>query len=711
MNIKDKIFIIPGNSKYSVILLALSVFLSLSFSIVFGLFVIHENIRSQTREELIKQLSVEYPWTIRIAPVTHPSWVPGLFDKNRNLTHILERIYKAQEYQSDRLFIRYELGLSTLEESFGKFLQLWSQRLFLCQESSLSICDPYGTMPDKWTRLYSQQLITKMYFEIDGLKVRVSPTTEGKVTYCNLTPYKVNGVIAWESMSIDLVTNYINYGIPNIGDVFVESASELLPGECIFKKAYIYDSELYSYSFSQVIKDEVFEFSEREFRRMGSTIEGEKSEDIEYSVLLCLGSSNGVLYGDYYDEELRNCDEANAFPVFPTDENHIDRNKNISQALLMHPYVLQMSSSQGPLNKDQVLSDYQVSILQSISKKLGEVTERQYHLDEKWKERRPSFLLAADLSDPYGIFIPGVNFDNGREDNSYLDEYIKIPPSGTLQSINKKEVWSIYDVYDILDEHGNSRDAGIAKALSLEILGIPNIVKSRYIFNLENLPSFIDPDTTGLPEGFEKTFTYGMIKPYCGGLNNFLYPIVNTAKNFTCDLTGYMCLQDIHTEETYECVWRKTQQYAFAAQSHSLGYKIGDMLAVAVPVGAKGVTKLFAPLLAKSSRTVKILVPAAIEAADNVIASWSTAAPSLTPEEKMEMAKFNALFGLATGAGFEIFSPTDFTNVIRNSQVNRKQNRNKYYSKNNQRKKKVGGGYNLNEKKKQSSITNPPKGE
>ncbi|WP_018416225.1 hypothetical protein [Teredinibacter turnerae] len=609
----------------------------------------------ELREQLITGMRTSYPWIDSVAWVSNPDWVPQLYEARRYTNkELLLRIYRSQEVAFDRL--ESKILTNDQKDVFSRYLISWSERVRLCQgfyaqfdQHLTGQCEIYAeeAMPENWLSLYRDRLFTDMYFYLEGGFVEVYGTRKGNLKACNLTPVSVNTVAAQTAFSDRLTHTYARLGIDQSSPELVRNLGIFNPGECKSSTIIKYDRDVSVYFASVPANSQLSKFVNRELRK---------------------GISSH--YSSYRPTILNACDKKSVLGFADFSRDHCDgevyhltslayesKNNALSfQAMTTHPYLMFLDYRR--FNGHSWTFD-QIAYAQNEAVKFSHIADTQWELDKKWRGKVSHFLLPADLDNRYGALRPGIYFKNGHRVN-YYREPLDIPNQGHLVGINDREVWSVYDVYEELEQHGFSRRAGIKVPITLAVTGYDRLQVTRYIFNQQYLPYFIE-NRNGFIDGFVQDLTWGQEWVSCGA-TNLAKGAVNLLHWSACGIFGWIAEdqnfcggtdgQVFEYEDVGECSWKQTQQWAFASQVYPDEFEFGQIASWFVPVGTNTLKVFRGQKLAKSSTYVRALSYGTAEALDNTFIELGTAAPGASFDQKLNMAWIPAGLGFVSGALF-----------------------------------------------------------
>lgn len=635
-----------------------SVLCQFGFAILFVGLALYSSAQVDFREQAISNIREEYPWIDQVAWVTDSRWVPSLFSKNNSSpSDLLNRIYEAQE----KVMMDLEFDIRGSNDNktgiFTDYLYVWSERVRFCQLFNLQTDSHYTSdclsffnekLPDQWLTLFKNELFDRLYFSLENRFVRVSETETSYLSACNFAPYSVRTVSASSSLSGNLVDFYNRIGLSGISDWFISDLGEFKPGECIKRPIIQYDRELSVLFDSRPLSTEIAQWVDVQLSAGRDLYRTSNSS----SILLCKTNFNGFSTASY---ENPNC-ASESLVQFSTFASVNSGETTSFQALTLHPalWIIEGDDINGQFWSSNVhIADAKLKAVYWAS-----IAETQFELDNKWRHRDSHFLFPADISNHYGALSQGVYFENGQRVDMYKED-LEIPSEGLLLSLNDREIWSVYDIYEALDKHGHSRSAGIAKPIKLAVYKYDGEIESRYFFNKNYLPDFLE-ETSGLLEGFMQDITYGQEWIACGG-ENILRTIGNFLNWGSCKLwtstfrDSRNCMNSgkvFALKNVSECSWRRVQQYAFASQTNPIAFEIGRISSLFVPVGTTTLKLLKGKKLAKASKFQRSISYGVAEALDNAAIEMGTRAPGAPFSRGLDHAAIPAGIGFVSGALF-----------------------------------------------------------
>jgi hypothetical protein len=300
--------------------------------------------------------------------------------------------------------------------------------------------------------------------------------------------------------------------------------------------------------------------------------------------------------------------------------------------------------------------------LQSAAK-LAESVSRQVFFDANWSTGPPPFLLGAALVDFNGPLNPGIGLTNALPMTIFgVDSPLE--DGDVVVSINGDPVFGERDLYQLLVNHGLSRQHGIGVPLTLEIYrqGYDSMlrVQTTYVFN-ENFREY-----SGDRQG--PAFWYGMTEPIffggaefatCAG-SNLLKGFGNLLSAFAQGLCEGMDGEDCGDSElpfeyhdVAECNWQQTQLSALARQKHHQLFSDAQWLGIVSPSGVRLLAgKTLRRRAVRSfgaSALTRAVVDAGLESVETALWSLGTAPPGEPLAERLQKAGVDASYGAGMG--------------------------------------------------------------
>lgn len=641
----------------------LSIFLTIAASISLVGYILISSERIKLKKELIYELSREYPWIGQVVWFASPDWVPfpGENVPSDPIT-LLKRIYQVQE---DRIatyrLIREDTQRQT--STFEKFILTWSEQIRLCDyyyaqagnHLQPECLDYYlKKMDEYWVSVFKTQYFENMYFYLDRGHITKKARQKSKFRYCNLSPLSSTLDVAKNLASSDLVYFYRDsLDMKDFGSFQMTSDLTVEPGDCVLHSFAAFDIEprinFYARAASMARADWVDAALTKAFPSRPQSFLSDTVEGFE----LCSTSING----DWAQYKLDSCyTNTKLFPYYPYASGNLNSGY---QAVSIHP-LLNLAGDQ--IYEPNLLFGSVLHQAQNDARYWAEIVNAQYELHQKWLGRAPHFYLDADIDDTFGPLSHGVSMSNMASEDLYGEKY-DIPAFGKIIGINGRYVWSIYDIYESLHQHGISREAGIGKPLQVLLANHNQSYGVRYKFNTNHLPGFIE-NTNGFIEGFEHDITYGQEWLACGA-ENTLKAIGNTlvkAPWAICKIFVWLVDSDtscgevpnniFNYEDIGECSWKRTQQYAFAMQEHPTVYNAGQIISWFIPVGTNTLRVLKGQKLAKSNYVVRAGSYGMAEMLDNSLIEIGSAPPGKPLNERFDKLALPAGIGFVAGALF-----------------------------------------------------------
>lgn len=630
------------------------------FILCFLGFIFYGEMRVNLKESLIEKLRVNYPWIDSVAWVANPSWVPHLFEvKNYDSKALLYRIYEAQS-DTFALF-EDELHLSSNQKAiFKEYLLPWSERLRLCQGYLAQFgvnfteeCDIYASesMPKLWFNLFKETLFFDMYFYVRGGFVDTFETSSGYLTACNLSPIEVNKFLTQSAFSNRLVKTYKNLGFSNADNYLFSYMGKFEPGTCKTRPVLKFDESVSVYFSSTPADQELSDFVDKELNK-GLR----KKYSFQPSTFPFVCFNNNPIGFAKIENDI--CPNHDVYRITSLALKNKDRDLTF-QAITTHP-ILPFLDYKNFNNNYWASSQIDAAKIEAI--KFGEIANAQWALSQKWENKISHFLLPANIKNPLGALRPGIYFDEGHRVN-YYREPLDIPNEGHLIGINNREIWSEYDVYEELEYHGFSRNAGIKKPIHLAITGYERLHQTRYLFNQQNLPNFINDsgELRAFIDGGMQDLTWGQEWISCGasnvgrGVANAIHWLGCTLMETITEDTAY-CQNEpgkaLDYENIGECSWKRTQQWAYSSHAYPTGFEIGQVASWFIPVGVNTLKFFKGQKLAKSSTAIRAVSYGTAEALDNTLIEIGTVAPLSPLESKLNRAWIPAGLGFISGAIF-----------------------------------------------------------
>ncbi len=595
----------------------------------------------------------EAPWLLNVFYSTDINFLPTPWGiKNLSRDEILKLLFDFHQKAVDKIdrdsTLEYEMIAN-----FREYFHHWSLLVSICNGEIIpAACNSQnyyaGMIDQKWSNIYAQNFIQEFYFFFDDFAGQVISGEPFEVSHltCNFNPYSVNTEVIAITKSEFLIQYWESIGVSIAGEIDVfKSISN--PGYCEYITIFQYDTNI-DIKYSLYPNNKTF----TTFVDNGLAIAGgvgyEIEEDTEafYSEYVCIRPFKNHFTANLISEDrIQECDESNRVysPQYYAEIFMPSEDSVASRAFALNQYFMVFDDLTTFPKTDVEISAAQILVIQ-----MANVALEQWELYKKWSVVTPNFILSANIDDLNGYLGYGVYFNEGKPDGAY-HEYIRIPEEGVIDELNGREIWSKYDIYEALHRHGHSRTAGIAVPLRIRMRGVQEDVQARYLFNESNLPYFLHV-TNGFIEGFIESATFSQNWIACTGETLLKAGSNLLLSSITSDYDeGFQYRSFFKIHDMPECQWRKTQQYAYAAQAYPDNYDFGQIATYFLPTGA-GAVKFFAGArLAKLSKPARLLVPALANTAENVLSAYMVQAPSLTFEEKMDGLELPAGIGFAAG--------------------------------------------------------------
>lgn len=293
------------------------------------------------------------------------------------------------------------------------------------------------------------------------------------------------------------------------------------------------------------------------------------------------------------------------------------------------------------LNNEGVLKHIALDDILQEASELAPIVKQQFILAQAWGSKVPRFEIGASLNDVSGPFAFGVEASQIPQ-TTILDDAIEIPRQGIIYNINGQDIYSVYDIHEILTKHGDM--GGIMSPIIVNIyneLGVVNDASytTRFRFNPLAWQHF-DTDVGSLEIGFY-AFAFKSTGLSCMGKDVFF--------------TISSWLMGNEYESNKHCSWVDQQRYAYARQMNPVEFdssvEFGSFAgAVIVPGGFLKGFKLLSGAR-RMSTLGRIALAGTAEAIVMNAHAQAEGAPSEAPEERsargFEAAKEGFLYGSA----------------------------------------------------------------
>jgi len=280
---------------------------------------------------------------------------------------------------------------------------------------------------------------------------------------------------------------------------------------------------------------------------------------------------------------------------------------------------------------DPAQSRYLLNDARRAAEAWAPMVSDQFAKWQRWRDKEPRFFLTRDdtqfVKDENGPFAVGVSLSQIPQ-TTILGEALDIPSRGSLTHLYalspdarkqpgefrfETQIWSKYDLYDALSQHGSRRDLGIQAYLGVDLVtphGTSEIYAARHRFNGRTWQEF--DTSSGFWDGFLHGFAFG---------------------------TGD---------------WIQQQQYAYARQFHATEFFWGETLSFFLPVGPT-ILRSFGRIgrVSKSARllsTLRVRVLSGLAEGGLGYGYQIATAPGLQPEQRTQyLAETDSKLSFAFG--------------------------------------------------------------
>lgn len=600
---------------------------------------------AQTRESLISLAGRAYPGIeIQIWQLGN-HWVPYPWEHHPNSPdEVIKRIQTRTLSYLQELNRRSTNSSSFARSNFAQFLKLWGTYRNFCkayiqkngQINTKCKYEHIMSYTKTWAYTYHKNFVEKFFVSDSGVYPRLEMINSEKYSICNMTPLAAS-VLSLSAISSRRTAEFAHEILRmEIGQMYLPPAISLKPGSCVSMVNNYFDilrdmNKFWYYSYFENSEEaqwfeniwENYHYPELKDPTFKETLRQASYEQALTNGIVVCGLSRILDRSEWINAEDISCNRNEAGIIFSSND-FLEGGE--SYGVISYPGLSspgQFASLDGTGISEDAIEENQKKFVS-----LGNMVTRQFLLYSKWSKTISKYFLTLNdydfLKDNNGPLLLGVSASNIPR-KTIRREDVEVPSLADITllishpwerkggKVNTRLVYSVYDIFEILEEHGSSADRGIEGNISFvngPISDAPDIYTTAYRFNVQARQVF---DTNiSIFTGIK----YGL-------------PIIGSS-------------------------WEEWQQYRYLYQINSDAFEVGEFLSFFAPVGP-GVLRFFgrgAKGAAAGARFSRMVASGAIEAA--LAAGYSYAmAPPLKPEILVrEEAQFGALFGFAFGAFF-----------------------------------------------------------